>query len=165
MVKSSFCLAFLFSFLFAVPAIAASREYTQVITVNDYTYEIEVNGFRDPVNETIIIENLGDEPIVNPRITVNGRYDWFDVESIAREATRGCSTDEQRAFAIFNFVRSQSQHLSPPGDRETLNPVVFFNVYGYANCAYHSASSVALARALGMKARVWEVWKHTVNEF
>ena len=165
MVKSSFCLAFLFSFLFAIPAIAASREYTQVITVNDYTYEIEVNGFRDPVNETIIIENLGDEPIVNPRITVNGRYDWFDVESIAREATRGCSTDEERAFAIFNFVRTQSQHLSPPGDRETLNPVVFFNVYGYANCAYHSASSVALARALGMKARVWEVWKHTVNEF
>jgi len=165
MLRYGFCLAFFLGVLNAVPSPAASREHTRIITVSDYTYEIEVNGFRDPLNETIIIENLGDKPLVNPRITVNGKYDWFDVESIAREATLGCRTDEERAFAIFNFVRTQSQHLSPPGDREALNPVVFFNVYGYANCAYHAASSVALARALGMKARVWEVWKHTVNEF
>ncbi len=142
-----------------------AKEYSKIITVGDHTYEIEVDGVRDPLNETIIIENLGDKPLVNPRITVNGRYDWFDTESIAREATRGCTTDEERAFGIFNFVRTQSQHLAPPGDREALNPVVYFNVYGYANCGFHSPVSVALARALGMQARVWEVWKHTVNEF
>jgi len=149
--------------LAAAPAVAG--QHTEIITVNDYTYEIYVGGFRDPINETIIIENLGDKPLVNPRITVNGRYDWFDVESIAREATRGCATDEERAFAIFNFVRTNSQHRGGPGDMENFNPVVFFNVYGYGNCAYHAATSVALARAIGLKARVWEVWHHTVNEF
>jgi len=51
------------------------REYSQIITVNDYTYEIYVDGSRDPVNETIIIENLGEASLVNPRITVNGLYD------------------------------------------------------------------------------------------
>ncbi|MEA2062198.1 MAG: transglutaminase domain-containing protein [Gemmatimonadota bacterium] len=164
MLKTSLCLAAVIIFLSAAPGISGSREYSQIITVNDYTYEIEVGGFRDPVNETIIIENLGDKPLVNPRITVNGKYDWFDVESMAREVTRGCATDEERAFAIFNFIRTKTHHMTPPGDRECLNPVVFLNVYGYANCGYHSAASVALARALGMEARVWEVWMHTVSD-
>ena len=74
------------------------RTYSQIVTVNDYTYEIEVEGTLDPINETIIIENLGDAPLVNPRITVNGLYDWFDTETIAREVTRGCTTDEEKAI-------------------------------------------------------------------
>ncbi|MFC2076905.1 transglutaminase family protein [candidate division KSB1 bacterium] len=143
----------------------AAREHSQIIEVNDYTYEIDVGGFRDPLNESIIIENLGDTPLVNPRITVDGKYDWFDVEAIAREATAGCVTDEERAYAIFNFVRNNSHHLDPPGDQETLNPVVYFNLYGYANCGYHASVAVSLARSIGMKARVWEVWHHTVNEY
>ncbi|MCK5068813.1 MAG: hypothetical protein KAR16_15290, partial [Bacteroidales bacterium] len=79
------------------------KEYSQIIVVNDYTYEIEVDGSRDPVNETIIIENLGDSPLVNPRITVNGLYDWFDTETIALEVTRGCKTDKEKALAIWDF--------------------------------------------------------------
>jgi transglutaminase-like putative cysteine protease len=140
------------------------REYSQIITVDDYTYEIEVAGSRDPVNETIIIENLGDSPIVNPRITVNGLYDWFDTETIAREVTRNCKTDEEKALAIWDFIRRNFQHLDSPGDRECHNPVVAMNVYGYANCAYHSTVFTALCRAVGVPARVWEVWHHTVSE-
>jgi Transglutaminase-like superfamily len=165
MYKPSFLSGVLFVFLFSTQGFATEKEYTKIVTVNDYTYELEVGGFRDPVNETIIIENLGDKPLVNPRITVNGRYDWFDTEAIAREATLGCRTDEERAYAIFDFVRNRTQQCSNPGDREVLNPVVYFNVYGYGNCAIHAASSVAFARALGMRARIWEVWRHTVNEF
>ena len=140
------------------------REYSQVITVNDYSYEIEVGGWRDPVNETIIIENLGDTPLVNPRLTVDGKYDWFDIETMAREATRGCTTDEERALALWDFVRRNFQHLDSPGDRECHNPAVSLNVYGYANCAYHASAFVALCRSIGIPARVWEVWKHTVSE-
>ncbi|OGG04080.1 MAG: hypothetical protein A3F83_01545 [Candidatus Glassbacteria bacterium RIFCSPLOWO2_12_FULL_58_11] len=143
----------------------ARKEYSQIVTVNDYTYEVEVGGFRDPANETIIIENLGDKPLVNPRITVNGEKDWFDAEAIAREATRGCRTDEEKVFGIFNFLKDQSHALGGSDDQEGLNPVVFFNVYGYGQCAYHSAVAVALARAIGLKARVWEVFGHTVTEF
>ncbi|MEA2063206.1 MAG: transglutaminase-like domain-containing protein, partial [Gemmatimonadota bacterium] len=165
MSKKRTCLCLFLSFLFAAISLAdETRQYSRIITVNDYTYEIEVEGFRDPVNETIIIENLGNEPIVNPRITVNGRYDWFDAESIAGEATAGCATDKERALSIFNFVRNNGQHISPPGDRENLNPVVYFNVYGYGICSYSAANVVALNRAAGLQARVWEVWHHTVPE-
>lgn len=141
-----------------------SREYSQIIRVNDYTYEIEVEGSRDPVNETIIIENLGDSPLVNPRITVNGLYDWFDTESIAREVTRDCKTDEEKALAIWDFIRLNFQHLDSPGDRECHNPVVAMNIYGYANCAYHSSVFTSLCRSIGVPARVWEVWHHTITE-
>lgn len=140
------------------------KEHTQIITVRDFVYEIEVDGSRDPVNETIIIENLGDSPLVNPRITVDGLYDWFDVEAIALEATRGCKTDEEKALAIWDFIRLNFDHLASPGDRECHNPVVALNVYGYANCAYHSTVFTSLCRAVGVPARVWEVWHHTITE-
>jgi len=38
------------------------------------------------------------------------------------------------------------------------------NVYGYANCAYHSTVFTALCRSIGVPARVWEVWHHTITE-
>ena len=151
-------------FLSVVTVLGQSREYSRIITVNDYTYEIEVEGSRDPVNETIIIENLGDSPLVNPRITVNGLYDWFDTETIALEVTRDCNTDEEKALAIWDFLRLNFQHLNSPGDRECHNPVVAMNVYGYANCGYHSSVFTALCRSIGLRARVWEVWHHTITE-
>jgi hypothetical protein len=165
MSKYCFYLAILFGFISYLPTITECREYTQLITTNDYTYEIEVSGFRDPANMSIIIENLGDSPLINPRITVNGKYDWFDIESIAREASAGCKTDEEKVFTIFNFLQTRSHALGGSGDYEGLNPVVYFNSYGYGQCAYHSAVAVALARAIGIKARVWEVYGHTVSEF
>jgi len=123
-------LVLVFCFLLATSDNTFGKEHSQIVTVKDYTYEIEVGGFRDPVNETVIIENLGDKPLVNPRITVNGLYDWFDVESIAREATRGCKTDEERALAIFEFVRTRSQQSSRLQDKVGLSAVMYFVVYG-----------------------------------
>lgn len=164
MSKNSILVLLVLLFLRFVTVSGQVREYSQIITVNDYTYEIEVDGSRDPVNETIIIENLGDSPLVNPRITVNGRYDWFDAESIAREVTRDCSTDEEKALAIWDFIRRNFHHLQSPGDRECHNPVVALNVYGYANCAYHSTVFTSLCRSIGVPARVWEVWHHTITE-
>ena len=145
-------------------ASAETRQHSQVVTVDDGVYEIEVGGYRDPVNETIIIENLGETPLVNPRVSINGRFDWFDEETMAKEATRGYETEEGKAHALWDFVRGNFHHLSNAGDREIHNPVVALNVYGYSNCAYHATSFVSLARSIGIPARVWEVWHHTVSE-
>ncbi len=38
------------------------------------------------------------------------------------------------------------------------------NIYGYANCAYHSTVFTSLCRAVGVPARVWEAWHHTITE-
>lgn len=157
-------LIFLLSGLLLLPPVLPAEQYSRVITAGDYTYQIEVGGTRDPVNETIIIENLGDEPIVNPRITVDGRFDWFDIRSMAAEATRGCTTDEEKALGIWKFILNNFQHRTSPGDREAHNPVVALNVYGYANCSYHSTVFRALCLSVGIPARGWEVWHHTVSD-
>ncbi|MFH0757506.1 MAG: hypothetical protein V2B15_09480 [Bacteroidota bacterium] len=82
--KAGLIQIFVSLFLGVVTASGQLKEYSQIITVNDYTYEIEVGGSRNPVNESIIIENLGSAPLVNPRITVNGLYDWFDTDALSR---------------------------------------------------------------------------------
>ncbi len=151
-------------FLNTYATLAQEKEYSQIITVNDYTYEIVVGGSLDPVNKKIIIENLGDSPLINPRVTVNDQYDWFDTKSIALEVTRGCITDEEKALAIWDFIRRNFQHLDSPGDRECHNPAVAMNIYGYANCAYHSTVFKALCGSIGIPARAWEVWHHTITE-
>ncbi len=162
--KLLFLKMLLVSLILYFSSFGQTKEFSQVISVNDYTYEIEVDGSLDPFNKSIIIENLGDSPLINPRITVNGKYDWFDLESLASEITRGCNTDEEKALAIFEFIRMNFHHLDSPGDRECHNPVIAMNIYGYANCAYHSTVFTALCRAVGLPARVWEVWHHTVTE-
>ena len=73
------------------------KTFSKIITTGEEEYTIEVSGTADPENLEIVIENLADEPVVDPRITVNGKYDWFDIHSMVAEITGGCKTDEEKA--------------------------------------------------------------------
>ena len=139
-------------------------EHVQVVESSEASYGICVAGAREPVNETIVIENVGDTDIVNPVITVNGRYDWFSAARMAAEITRGCKTDEEKAFAIWKWVQDKRFQRSPT-DRSSLHPVRYFNVYGYGICGHTAAAMKALGLASGVPSRVHEIWGHTVAEF
>ncbi|MBW7997865.1 MAG: hypothetical protein FVQ81_15110 [Candidatus Glassbacteria bacterium] len=139
------------------------RTHSQVITAGDQEFVIEVGGTDDPENVEIVMENLGDTPVVNPRITVNGLYDWYDAESMAAEITRDCATDEERAMAIWQWVHWKRFQRSPH-DESSLHPVRAMNGYGYGICGHTSSWIKALCRAAGLEARVWEIAGHTVTE-
>ncbi len=126
-------------------------------------FEIIVPGTLDPKNIEITIENIGSTPIVDPRITVNGLYDWYDIQAIAAEATRGCTTDREKALAIWEWILFKRYQLSPR-DRSAVSPVRGANGYGYVICGHCAFWLQALCEAVGVKARVQEVWGHTVNE-
>jgi hypothetical protein len=145
-------------------ASGAVRERTVVITSNDRTFEIEVGGTIDPENLEIKIENAGDVPAVNPRITVNGKYNWYTLKGMVDEITAGCTTEQEKAMAVYNFVVAQTYWWSYPKERTSLNPVRHFNVYGYHICSMAASQFVALCRAAGLEARVYEIWHHTVAE-
>lgn len=140
-----------------------SSEYSHVVTASEETFEVEVGGRRDPTPVAVIIENVGETPIENPRLTVNGRYDWYSREAMAAEVTRDCETDEEKAFALWRFFR-HTRYQMGNGDPSTLNPVRYLNVYGYGICGHTSAAFVSLCEAAGLRARVWEIWHHTVSE-
>jgi len=76
--------------------------------------------------------------VVNPRLDVNGLFDWYDAKSLAAEITTGCKTDEEKALAIWWWVRYRTYQKSPQ-DRSALNPVRAMNGYGYGICGHVSA--------------------------
>ena len=139
------------------------KEYSIVVTKPEAEYTIDVQGTMDPENVEIDIENLGDQPVVNPRMTVNGDYDWYDVKSLVKEITRGCETDEEKALAIWSWVHWK-RFQREPHDDSSLNPVRGLNGYGYGICGHTSAWLKCLFTAAGLKARVWEITGHTVSE-
>ncbi len=140
-----------------------TKEFSIVIDKPEAQYTIDVGGTMDPENLEITIENLGDIPVVNPRMTVNGLYDWYDAESMATEITRGCKTDEEKALAIWSWVLYTTYQRSPRDD-SAVNPVRAMNGYGYGICGHVAAWMKCLWTAAGLKARVQELWGHTVSE-
>ena len=159
------CLMILFSILFSVDSLIAGelKTFSQVVTESDAEFTIEVDGTLDPENVEITIENLSGDPLSDPRITVNGRYDWFDIESMVAEITEGCDTDEEKAFAIWEWVHWKRFQRSP-ADKSDLHPVRAMNGYGYGICGHTAAWIKAFCLAADLEARVQEIWGHTVNE-
>jgi len=160
--------AILFTFLAsAFSALSAKegqlRTFSRVVTSAEEEYVVEVGGTIDPENVEIKIENLGETPVADPRLTVNGLYDWFDLNSMAREITAGCTTDEEKALAIWQWVHWKRFQRSPH-DESSLSPVRDMNGYGYGICGHTSAWIKALATTAGLKARVFEITGHTISE-
>jgi hypothetical protein len=150
----------------AIPAVLfaqETREFSIVVDKPIAEYTVDVGGTMNPENLEIIIENLGDTGIVNPRMTVNRLYDWFDAKSIVAEVTRDCRTDEERAMALWWWVLYKRFQRSPT-DRAALHPVRAMNGYGYGICGHTSAWMKCLWTSAGLKARVQEIWGHTVSE-
>jgi len=156
-------------FFLAAPGFPAEnpgtvKEHSEIIRSNSHTFEIDVQGTIDPENLEIVIENCGSVPVKNPRITVNGKYNWYTLEGLVNEIIRGCTTDEEKVMAIFQFVERESYWWTFPKDRTRMNPVRHFNIYGYHICSDAACEFVGLCRAVGIEARVWEIWHHTVAE-
>jgi hypothetical protein len=139
------------------------KQFSVIVDKPEAEYTIDVGGSIDPENVEITIENLGDAAVVNPRMTVNGLYDWYDAKSMAAEITRNCHTDEERALAIWWWVRYRTYQLSPHDDSAT-HPVRALNGYGYGICGHVAAWMKCLWAAAGVKGRVDELWGHTISE-
>ena len=140
-----------------------AKEYSIVVDKPEIEYTVDVGGTMDPENLEITFENLGSTPVVNPRMTVNGLYDWYDAKSMAAEITRGCETDEEKALATWWWIRYRTYQRSPYDD-SAIHPVRAMNGYGYGICGHVAAWMKCLWSAAGPKARIQELWGHTVSE-
>jgi len=142
----------------------AVKQYSITVSGAEKTFEIEVGGTVDPENIEILVENVGTTAVENPRLTVNSKYNWYTLEDLVAEITAGCSSEQEKVMAIFDFVEKQTHWWSYPKDRTSLNPLRFFNVYAYHICSQAACQFVGLCRAAGLEARVYEIWHHTVAE-
>ena len=101
--------------------------------------------------------------MVNPRMTINELFDWYDTKSMAAEITYGCHADEEKALAIWWWVGYRTYQRAP-NDESALHPVRALNGYGYGICGHVAAWMKCLWTAAGLKARVYELSGHTVSE-
>lgn len=130
---------------------ATRRTHREVVTASGHTYTIAVGGTADMErtlsrdhsnikiafqnNLSLILNNTGNTTIRNPKLLINGRGDWGDVDSLIREWTRGAAGDQERALMLWQNMRENRYHSMPLyADSEFHDPVRLFNIYGLALC-------------------------------
>ncbi len=151
------------------------RKHVEIIRGSKREYAIEMRGTLDMENTrtlasnncyitfqpnvSLTIENTGDAPVVNPRLVINDRGDWYTLDSLLAEFTRGAKTDQEKVYFIWQSMRENLYHETPLfGDSEPHDPVKLFNIFGFnlcddagnAGCSlfYHAGFTKSKNRAL-----------------
>jgi hypothetical protein len=173
----------------------AQKEHVEYINSSTHTYKIQMDGTLDGFNtvhyletyiacmreesrfepnEYVILENTGDVDVVNPRIVINGRRNWFSADDILNSILKPEMTDGEKAMAIYRFASSievqcheNNRRVGPPYPddksnpsrntfKERANPLKAANYYYCSGCSLSAANFVILCRHAGLIARaVW----------
>ncbi len=137
--------------------------HRRMITRSPEDYSVSLPRAATP--ETILLRNVGDQIAVNPRVIVNGRKDWFSIDSMLNQILEPEFSDGEKAMAIWEFLVANRYHNSPTLDHfEEHDPVRLVNVYGYGFCDDAANSFMMLAKKAGLPARIWDLSGHVVSE-
>ncbi|MFQ5646347.1 MAG: transglutaminase family protein [bacterium] len=128
-------------------------------------YELKLPRDREIINKRIIIRNRGTKEIVNPKVIVNDRKKWFDIDSLVKSVVKPGMTDEEKALSIWNFLNRNRYGFSPPTEKREAHDVVkYLNAYGFGLCDDTASSFYCLARKAGLPSRIWALTGHVVSE-
>lgn len=75
--------------------------------------------------------------------------DCSSLESIVQSVTRGCKTNDEKAIAIYNFMRLTHYHRAYPNEPGGIPVLKEINCYGWSLCGGLHAEQSALWRAMG----------------
>jgi hypothetical protein len=114
-------------------------------------------------NRFMRLENIGDTDVVSPWITVNGKRNWRALKDIADEATAGCTSEREKARAVWEFQRNHRFHATT-WDRECDDAVKVYNIYGYTLCGNDAKVISDLWKAAGVRTRRGYPVGHVVAE-
>ena len=109
--------------------------------------------------------NLTLDTIKEPQVNFEGFTPINSAEDILNAVLKGKSNDQEKATALWDFVRTARQHYYPSQQgSETEDPVKLANIYGYGYCDDAAIALAWLATAAGYQARVWDLNGHVVPE-
>ena len=126
------------------------HEHSESPQSSQHAYSIHVGGTadgtntRDPIgygnyqqhwenNLELSMENIGDEPVVRPRVHVDGQRRWHSLREIVDGLVDDTMSDAEKARALWEFARRHRYH-STTADDEVKDTVKMLNVYGYTLC-------------------------------
>jgi hypothetical protein len=156
------------------------KKHEEVITTGSHIYEVTMAGNIDGVmtcmpisygayyqgwqpNRFMRLENIGETDIVNPWITINGKQNWRTLKQIANEATAGCTSEREKARAIWEFQRNHRFHATT-WDSECDDAVKVYNIYGYTLCGNDAKVISDLWKVVGLRTRRGYPVGHVVAE-
>ena len=123
-----------------------------VITVDGTADHRRTGGWKDDPGSahnptrSLRITNRGDRPVINPRVVVDGGPDWFDIDHIIDEFAGPGMNDEQKSFALWQWVRhnmSNGPTYGSPLWGKTRSMTRFMNTCGTGACgSYHTVMPV-----------------------
>ncbi|VTU00783.1 CARDB domain lipoprotein, putative OS=Geobacter metallireducens (strain GS-15 / ATCC 53774 / DSM 7210) GN=Gmet_1998 PE=1 SV=1 [Gemmataceae bacterium] len=90
--------------------------------------------------------------------------DCTSLKSIAESVTRGCRTNDEKAIAIYNFMRLTHYHRAYPSEGTDIPVLKEINCYGWSLCGGLHAEQSALWRELGWNWRFVGWPGHTTVE-
>jgi len=160
-----------------------TRELTRLIETGRAEYTIHLGGKLDSFNTAryvnldghhmmeqagfqpnieLAIENVGQQDVVNPRVVINDRHDWFSIDTLVDEIVRPGMTDRQKAFAVYEVFRDNFYHHNAPelyyehgvkkGD--VYDPIKHLNCYENTGCGPMAICMATIWSHLGLKSRV-----------
>jgi hypothetical protein len=146
---------------------AEAQERTTARTVTGpTTFNVTTGGTIDPVGRFLTIRNIGQTPVVNPRLNINGRT-WRSTPEIVAQVVKPGMTDEQKARALWSFARDYYYHWWPATTGlDARDPVKLFAGYGYGFCSDNANALAVLWLEAGLPVRQWTLGnsEHSVAE-
>lgn len=162
------CMAFAAAAASDSPFLASQPKVTavDVVDMSERAYTIALDGTADmdstttrgcssfevgfQPNMSLVLENVGDTPVIDPWVVVNGKRDWRNIDTLLTEATAGARDDQEKLLLLYEFIRRNRYHDSPLFVHDELHdPVKHFNSYGAGLCDDISSVTCAMAYAAG----------------
>jgi len=139
-----------------------------------YTIHVDSSRTRDPIgygnyvqhwenNISLELRNSGDDLVINPQVSVNGKRRWHSIEQILAGIITAAMDDSEKARAISEFARRHRYH-STTADDEVKDTVKMLNVYGYTLCWDETYTVSNLWQATGLKIRRGVPHGHCTSE-
>jgi hypothetical protein len=121
---------------------------------------IELPGFQP--NVMLAIENTGQRNVVNPRIVVNDRHDWFSIDTLVAEVARPGMSDREKALAVFEVFRDNFYHTNAPMiwpergllSSHSYDPIKHLNWQENTGCSCMAIAMASVWERAGLKSRV-----------
>ncbi|MDO9542670.1 MAG: hypothetical protein Q7J98_10150 [Kiritimatiellia bacterium] len=115
---------------------------------------------------SISIENKGREVVKSPWIVKTGEVNLFSIDAIVEGILKPGMSDGEKARGIYEFDQAHRFHDYPQNGGEHVDPVKYYNVYGYGICGDDAVVLTTLYQKAGLKPRAgWPMGHSTVEVF
>lgn len=133
------------------------RVHDSITTVN-LKYDNEVNSTRVTITNTA---NTPTQFYLTP-----STYDFGSTRGLVESITKGASTDEEKAIAIWQFVKDNTYHGLPVASAHLPHePIRLLSSFGSGLCDdRNTALAILFNKGNGLEARVVELGGHMVAE-